>query len=76
MDSKFICIKPRENKKELLINIYFSNHVLMTYKHISIIRKEDYWEVTWRVKRINDILEEKERAKEESLEEPTHNIVK
>ena len=41
VDSKFICIKPRENKKELLINICFSNHVLMTYKYISIIRKED-----------------------------------
>ena len=32
--SEFICIKPRGNKKELLINICLSSQVLMTYKYI------------------------------------------
>ena len=41
----------------------------MTNKYISIIREEDWREVTRRVKRINDILEEKGKAKEESFGE-------
>ena len=41
VDSEFICIKPRGNKKELLIIIRISSQVLMTYKYISIMRKED-----------------------------------